>query len=363
MDTTCLVKTKSRIYSVLIGPGLLNNLGRKCSTIGIKGEIVLISDKTVFSLYSDQLKAVWKDQVFLFIQYVIPPGESSKNIDTAIKIYDFLTDQKIERADIVVALGGGVVGDLAGFIAATYLRGLSWIQVPTTLISMVDASIGGKVGVDHSSGKNLIGAFYQPSLVIADVSTLNTLPSREQHAGWAEVIKYGLIQDYKLFELIEANIEKLLVLTPDIMTNVIKQCACIKSSIVSEDERDTGKRIILNYGHTIGHALEVIGKFKTFLHGEAVALGMISAAILSRNMNLLSQQSVDRIIDLLKRFHLPITCKGVNSSELISAISLDKKRKNNLVQWVLLTDIGTSKVFTNIQNEVVLKSLIEVIQP
>jgi 3-dehydroquinate synthase len=363
IDTACLVRTKNRTYSILIGPGLLDNIGGEIKQLGLKGKIVLISDKTVFSLYGDRAKEAFERSGFPVIHYVMPPGESTKNINTAIKIYDFLTDQRIERADIVVALGGGVTGDLAGFIAATYLRGLSWIQAPTTLISMVDASIGGKVGIDHSLGKNLIGAFYQPSLVLADVSTLDTLLNREQYAGWAEVIKYGLIQDYKLFELIENNIEKLLSLSPDITANVIKQCACIKSSIVSEDERDTGKRIILNYGHTIGHALEVAGKFKTFLHGEAVALGMVSAAILSRNMNLLSQQSVDRIIDLLNRFHLPISYKGINSLELIPAISLDKKRKNSLVQWVLLMDIGTSKVFTNIPNEVVLKSLSEVIQP
>jgi shikimate kinase / 3-dehydroquinate synthase len=362
-DNTCLVKTKSRTYSILFGPGLLDTLGDNIHQLGLKGKIILISDINVFSLYGNKAKASLENSGYSVIQYVISPGESSKNIDMAIKIYDFLTDQKVQRADIVVALGGGVVGDLAGFVAATYLRGLSWIQVPTTLISMVDASIGGKVGVDHSSGKNLIGAFYQPSLVLADIGTLNTLPSGEQYAGWAEVIKYGLIQDSKLFGLIEANVEKLLALETDITTDIIKQCACIKSSIVSEDERDTGRRIILNFGHTMGHALEVSGNYKTFLHGEAVALGMVSAAILSRNLNLLSQESVDRIIRLIKRFHLPISRKGINSHVLISAISLDKKRKNNLVQWVLLTDIGTSIVHTNIPNEVVLKSISEVIQP
>ncbi len=362
-DITGIVKTASRTYPLYIAWGLMNELGAKLRRSGCSGKAVIISDETVFSIYGTKAVNSLKENGFSECHFVISPGESYKNIHEAIKIYNFLINQHIERGDTIVALGGGVIGDLAGFVAATYLRGISWIQVPTTLVGMVDASIGGKVAVDHPMGKNLIGAFYQPNLVLSDVSTLTSLPERELNSGWAEVIKYGLIQDKIFFELVESNVENLLSLVPDITKTVVAKSACIKAQIVSEDERDTGKRIILNYGHTIGHALEVVGNYKTFLHGEAVAVGMVVAARLSQHSGLLTKESVKRLENLLERFHLPVTCSGIKAEDLLSAMALDKKMRNKMIQWVLLEELGRATVRTNISDDLVLKSIREVVKP
>ena len=292
-DLACVVETTTRSYPVFVGYGLLDKLGEKMKQANLSGTAIIISDENVFSFYGDKAKGILKDAGFEVKSYIVPPGEISKSMECANEIYDFLVEHRIERNNVIVALGGGVVGDLAGFIAATFLRGISWVQVPTSLIAMVDASIGGKVGVNHPQGKNLIGAFYQPNLVLADCQTLATLPQRELTSGWAEVIKHGLILDKGYFEFLESNVERV-KLEPNMLTKAIARSAAIKAAVVSEDEKERGKRTLLNYGHTIAHGLEAATQYRHFLHGEAVAIGMMGAAKLSQRLGLASSDMVSR---------------------------------------------------------------------
>jgi len=361
-DLACKVETAGGHYPVFVGWGLLGKLGEKMRQAGLSGTVTIISDEVVFSIYGAQVKESLETDGFAVNCCLVPPGEATKNIDQAVKIYDFLIEHHVERNDVIVALGGGMVGDLAGFVAATFLRGLPWLQVPTSLMAMADASIGGKVAIDHLGGKNLIGAFYQPHLVLADIQTLTTLPQRELISGWSEVIKYGLILDAEFFRLLEVNAEDLIRLTPDITSRVIARSASIKAQVVAEDERETGKRIILNYGHTIAHGLETATKYERFLHGEAVAIGMMGAAKLSCRLGLLSQKAVERQKALLEKFHLPFDCSGVKLPDVLAAMELDKKMRSKAIQWVLLEDIGRAVVRSGVPQNEVLNVLKEVVK-
>jgi 3-dehydroquinate synthase len=277
----------------------------------------------------------------------------------AIKVYDFLAERRAERDNIIIALGGGMVGDLAGFVAATFLRGMPWIQVPTSLVAMVDASIGGKVGVNHPEGKNLIGAFYQPTLVLADPQTLTTLPQRELVSGWAEVIKHGMILDKEFLEFLETNVNKLTKLEPEALARAVARSAAIKARIVNQDEKEReGKRTILNYGHTIAHGLETATQYRRFLHGEAVAIGMVGAARLSQQLGLMPEAAVERQQVLLQKFGLPIGFSDLNLTEITRAMELDKKTKGKAIRWVLLQDIGR----TVIRSDVSQRDLLAVLQ-
>jgi len=255
-----------------------------------------------------------------------------------------------------------MVGDLAGFVAATFLRGLPLVQVPTSLIGMVDSSVGGKVAVNHPQGKNLIGAFYQPRVVVADTQVLTTLPGRELVSGWAEVIKHAMIRDARLLELLEQQAEGLLTLERSVTSDVVARSAAIKAKIVSEDEKEQGIRIILNYGHTIAHGLETATNYERFLHGEAVAIGMMGAAMISREVGLLFQEVVDRQKALLARFGLPTTFSGVDIERLLQATELDKKVRGKKVRWVLLRGIGQPVVRDDVHRDVavsVIKKLLK----
>jgi len=256
-----------------------------------------------------------------------------------------------------------MIGDLAGFVAATFLRGLPWLQVPTSLIAMTDASIGGKVAVDHPQGKNLIGAFYQPCIVLTDVKTLTTLPQRELTSGWAEVIKHGLILDADFLQLLEDNAKDLIKLKRDITTKVIGRSAAIKCRVVSADEKEIGIRTILNYGHTIAHGLETATKYERFLHGEAVAIGMMGAAELSHRLKLISGEDVERHKAILQKFGLPTDCSGVALNDVLVAMELDKKVRNKAVRWVLLKEIGQAVIRSGVPGKDVLSVLQEVIKP
>lgn len=359
----CMVETASRTYPVFIGNGVLSELGKTIKTIGLSGTVVVISDETVFALYGKKVLQEINEQGFKSIHYTVPPGESSKSLDTAKKIYGFLIDNRIERGDIIVALGGGMVGDLAGFVAATFLRGLPWIQVPTSLVSMADAGIGGKVAVNHRKGKNLIGAFYQPHFVMADVTTLNSLPKRELISGWAEVVKYGLISDAVLFEYIESGIDKLNKLDMSMLLEVVSQSASIKARFVSEDERESGIRTLLNYGHTVAHGLEAITKYHELLHGEAVAIGMSVAARISHYAGLLSFTAVERQQSVLEKLGLTVTYSGIKLTGLMRAMKSDKKVKDGVIRWVLLDDIGRAVIRDDIPEEIVRKAIKDVITP
>lgn len=362
-DIACVVNAASRRYPIFVGWGLLPRLGEKMLQVGLSGKAVIVSDKIVYPFYGSQTKRALEKAGFEVSSFSVPAGEASKNINRAVEIYDFLISRRVERNDVVVALGGGMVGDLCGFVAATYLRGIPWVQVPTSLVGMVDASIGGKVAVDHSKGKNLIGAFYQPRFVLADVQTLSTLSQRELTSGWAEVIKHGLIMDAEFFKMLEDDAEKLVNLMPDNTAKVIAHSACIKAKIVSEDEKETGKRIILNYGHTVAHGLEAATSYTTFLHGEAVAIGMMVAARLSQRLGLLPKNAVQRQQALLKKFQLPIRCSGINLDKMLAAMELDKKVRSKAIQWVLLEEIGKATVRDNVSQSDVLSIFEEVIKP
>ena len=363
IDPACVVETETASYPVFVDWGILDRLGEKMTQAGLSGTANIISDETVFSIYGARVKKTLEKAGFAVNCFAVPPGEASKNITQAVKIYDFLIERRVERNDVVVALGGGMVGDLAGFVAATFLRGLPWLQVPTSLIAMTDASIGGKVAVDHPQGKNLMGAFYQPRLVLADVKTLTTLPQRELTSGWAEVIKHGLILDAALLELLENNANDLIKLKPDTTSKVIARSAAIKCQVVSEDERETGKRTLLNYGHTVAHGLEAAGKYDRFLHGEAVAIGMMAAARLSHRLGLLSPHAVERQESTLQKFGLPTYCSGVPLADVLAAMELDKKVRGKAIRWVLLEGIGKAVIHSDVPKKEVLNVLKGVIKP
>jgi len=359
-DIACLVETATQSYPVFIGYGLLAKLGEELKKTALSDRTTIISDENVFSLYGARVKGILKSAGFSVDAFVVPPGEETKSMDYAIKIYDFLVGHRAERDDIIIALGGGMAGDLAGFIAATFLRGMPWIQVPTSLIAMVDASIGGKVGVNHPEGKNLIGAFYQPNLVVADCETLTTLPQRELTSGWAEVIKHGLILDEEFVQFLESNVDGLTKLEPELITRAIARSAAIKAQVVSQDEREReGKRTILNYGHTIAHGLEAATQYKHFLHGEAVAIGMIGAAKLSQRLGLLPAATVEHQQAILQEFGLPIGFSDLDLIEVTKAMELDKKVKYKAIRWVLLQDIGRVVVRGDVSQRDVLAVLQE----
>jgi len=362
-DVACHVETSTSKYPVFVSWGILEQLGEKMKQAGLAGTANIISDDTVFSIYGAAAKKSLEKVGFKVNSFAVPAGEASKSLSQAAKIYDYLIEQRVERDDIIVALGGGMVGDLAGFVAATFLRGLSWLQVPTSLIAMTDASIGGKVAVDHPRGKNLIGAFYQPCLVLADVKTLTTLPRRELISGWAEVIKHGFALDAEFLNMLEANVTDLVEMEPDIAVKVVARSAAIKCHVVSEDEKETGIRTVLNYGHTVAHGLEAATGYGRFLHGEAVAIGMMAAAKLSRRLKLLPGEVVERQKALLEKFGLPLECRDVNLKDVMSAMELDKKVRGKSIRWVLLKDAGQAVIRSDVPHDEVVKVLEEVIKP
>jgi len=337
---SALVRTPTQTCPVYVRWGGLEGLGALMRGQALGERAVVISDVIAFSHHGERVMASLEGAVFRTFPYTFPAGEESKSLETARRIYDFLVENRVERGWPVLALGGGVVGDLAGFVAATYLRGLPLVQAPTSLVAMVDASIGGKVGVDHPKAKNLIGAFYQPRFVLADPSCLLTLPRRELVSGFAEVIKHGLILDKRLFAFMEAQAPALLALKPPSLSRAVSWSARIKARVVTQDERETGTRTLLNYGHTIGHALEAATEYARFLHGEAVAIGMMGAVLLSHRLGLVGEEVVIRQEALFRAFGLPTTCPGVPLGPIIEAMELDKKVRESEVRWVLLEEIG-----------------------
>ena len=358
----CRVVTATRRYPVFVGYGLLDELGEKANKAALSPLAVVISDENVWRLYGGRVEKVLSDAGLTVHALVVPPGEETKSLKAAQGIYDFLIKKRVERDDMLIALGGGMVGDLAGFVAATYLRGIPWLQVPTSLVAMVDASIGGKVGVNHPEGKNLIGAFYQPSLVLADTQALATLPERELTSGWAEVVKYGLIMDRELFEFLEENVSRLVKLEQEAVGRAVRQSAALKAEVVSQDEKERGRRTILNYGHTIAHGLEAATHYRRFLHGEAVAIGMMGAAKLSQRRGMLSPAVVKRQQSLLEKFGLPTAFSDVSRDEIAKAMEVDKKTRARKIRWVLLEDIGRTLVRADVPQEDVLAVLEELVK-
>ena len=332
-------------YPVLVGPALLDEMGQRLAGLGVAGPVYIISDDRVFSPYGRRAQMSLHSSHIEAHCFIIPAGEQSKRLELARAIYEWLVERRAERGHAILAVGGGVVGDLAGFVAATFLRGMPLVQAPTSMAAMVDASIGGKVAVNLPQGKNLVGAFYQPLMVLADVSALSTLGKRELAEGWAEAIKHGFILDATLVDLFEEHAEGLMALEPEVTTRAIRESVAIKAQVVSEDERETlGRRILLNYGHTIGHALEAASGYGRFMHGEAVAVGMSGAALISQSMGMVPAELVKRQGRLLERFGLPTSAPGVDPEDVLRAMSLDKKTEAGSIKWVLLEGVGRAVV-------------------
>jgi 3-dehydroquinate synthase len=335
-----------RSYLIKIGPRLLAQLGRECAALNLGRRCAIISDSNVAPLFAEEAKRALSEAGFDPLVISFPAGESAKRLRQVQVCYDQLAKHRLERKSFIVALGGGVVGDLAGFVAATYLRGVPFVQVPTTLLAQVDSSVGGKVGVNLKSGKNLVGAFYQPRLVLCDLETLKTLPEREFRAGLAEVIKYGVIYDSSLFERLEREMAGILGRKPGLLAEVIARCCEIKAEVVAQDETEEGLRAILNFGHTIGHALEAISRYGKYLHGEAISIGQVLAANLSARQVGLDKNEVKRITNLFKRTGLPTAVKLSPSAQkkLFNAMKLDKKSSDGEVKFVLAKRIGKVEI-------------------
>lgn len=339
---TVQVPLGTRSYQIEIARGLLPQLGTKFQALGLGKRCVIISDSNVAPLYAKAAVQALENAEFSPSLLTIPAGETAKSIKIVQRCYDQLAAHKLERKSFIIALGGGVVGDLAGFVAATYLRGIPFVQVPTTLLAQVDSSVGGKVGVNLPAGKNLVGAFYQPRTVLCDLATFDTLPEREFRAGLAEVIKYGIIFDADLFDKIERELPSILKRDPVVLAEIIARCCEIKADVVGQDETESGLRAILNFGHTIGHGLEAISRYGKYLHGEAISIGQVGAAWISHHVLGLGEQDVVRIRNLFHAAGLPVGVKLTSGKreKLFSAMSLDKKVSEGEIKFVLAKSIG-----------------------
>lgn len=329
-----------RSYPLLIGANILQCLPERLSACKFPKRIALVTNAKVDNLYGFQVFNSLLQHGFSVVKILIPDGEEYKNLATLEQIYDELIANKFDRGTGLIALGGGVIGDIAGFAAATFLRGIPFVQIPTTLLAQVDSSVGGKTAVNHSLGKNLIGAFYQPQLVLIDVTTLNTLEPREVAAGLAEVVKYGIIKDYQFFSWLEDNAAKLEKREITSLIAVVKRSCQIKADIVEIDEKEGSVRAYLNYGHTFGHAIEALTEYGQWKHGEAVAIGMVVAARISQAHGLCSAADVTRIIELLKRFNLPITPPDFSLCDYVAAMQRDKKVNDGTLTLILNQGIG-----------------------
>jgi 3-dehydroquinate synthase len=347
------VRTASRTYPVVVGQGVLAALPAHLDAAGLGGRLWLIADAAVYARYGARVEAGLRTAGRDVCARTVPSGEEHKTLAEVAALYDWLLSERVERRDAILALGGGVVGDMAGFVAATILRGIAFVQLPTTLLAQVDASIGGKVAVDHPRGKNLIGAFHQPSLVVADTGTLATLPLRELAAGWAEVIKTGVILDADLFGLLEREADALTMAAPGPTETAIRRCMQLKGEVVGEDERESGRRAILNYGHTVGHAIEAATAYGRYLHGEAVAIGLRAAAHLAVATGRFPAEAAVRQAALVARFGLPSAAPGVDRAAVRAAMGLDKKAQAGRLAWVLPTGLGHAEVFRDVPDALV----------
>jgi len=339
------VELAERSYNIYIGRDTLDGIGERLRLFDLSPKIAMVSNPTVFSLYGDRVTDTVRKAGFDLLTITIPDGEEFKDLIRVEHIYDELLRYKLDRSSALIALGGGVIGDITGFAASTYMRGISSIQIPTTLLAQVDSSVGGKTGVNHKLGKNMIGTFWQPGIVWIDTETLKTLPERELLAGLAEVIKYGIIHDEELFTFLEVNRDKILNLNSDAVTHIIKRSCEIKAEVVSKDERESGLRAILNYGHTIGHAIETVTGYTRFLHGEAVAIGMCLEAKLSQILGVIDKEDVRRIKALIDSYGIPSgTPEDININALLSSMKLDKKAVAGALKFILPEKIGKVRI-------------------
>jgi 3-dehydroquinate synthase len=343
------VELGDKSYPIYIGIDLLSM--KSLFVDQIQGrQVMIVTNKTIAPLYLDKLTSILDG--FNVQSVILPDGEEFKKLETLNKVFDALLEAKFDRTSTLIALGGGVIGDITGFAAASYQRGVGFIQVPTTLLSQVDSSVGGKTGINHELGKNMIGAFYQPKAVIIDVNTLDTLSNQEFSAGMAEVIKYGLLGNADFLSMLEANIESIMARKKDLIIEVIFNCCQDKARIVELDEFEKGKRALLNLGHTFGHGIENAFGYGNYLHGEAVSIGMVMAAKLSKDEGNLSHEETLRVESILSKADLPISInKTIDSETLITAMSLDKKSIDGKIRLVLLKSLGDSYLTDSYSNE------------
>jgi 3-dehydroquinate synthase len=360
MEATIRVELPTSQYNVTIQPQGLQQLGKHCQQLKLGKKIVVVSNPIIFKHYGQTVVDSLTAAGFAVATCLLPAGERYKTLTSIQKIYDVAVSQRLERSSTLVALGGGVIGDMTGFAASSWLRGINFIQVPTTLLAMVDASIGGKTGVNHPQGKNLIGAFYQPRLVMIDPDVLKTLPSREWRAGMAEVIKYGIIWDSELFQMLEqaGKLSQLSQVSPTLLAEILRRSAQAKVDVVSQDEKEGGIRAILNYGHTIGHAIESLTGYKVVNHGEAVAIGMVAAGQLAVQEQFWTAADATRQDQVIQSTGLPIALPaGVQIDQIVAALSLDKKVQSGQVRFIIPTKIGAAMVTDRITNQAVTKVL------
>jgi len=352
------VELGERSYDIRIGNETLDGIGENLKTFGLSPKVALVSNPTVFSLYGERVRGAIRKAGFDSVTVIIPDGEEYKDLLRLEQIFNELLTHRLDRESALIALGGGVIGDITGFAASTYMRGISCIQVPTTLLAQVDSSVGGKTGVNHKLGKNMIGTFWQPGLVWIDVATLKTLPKRELLAGLAEVIKYGVIYDGELFEFLEVNRDRILNLDSGALTHIIKRSCAIKADVVSKDERESGLRAILNYGHTVGHAIETVTGYTRFLHGEGVAIGMHLEARLARILGFIDGAGVSRIRALIDSYGLPLEMPSdIDVHGILSSMQLDKKAVAGELKFVLPEGIGRVRIEKAVPEEAIRESL------
>jgi 3-dehydroquinate synthase len=345
-----------RSYPILVGEGLLDDAALLARCITAR-DVLVVTNETVGPLYADRLVQGLAGRSARVIS--LPDGEEHKTLAVLGQVFDALVEARLNRDACVIALGGGVVGDMAGFAAACYQRGVDFVQVPTTLLAQVDSAVGGKTGINHPGGKNLIGAFHQPRAVLADLATLRTLPPRELRAGLAEVIKYGLVDDAGFLDWIEQNLDRLLALDMDALAHAVRRSCEIKARIVAADEREHGQRALLNFGHTFGHAIETAEGYGEWLHGEAVAVGMLLAADLSRRMGCVRPADVERIRALLGRAGLPLDAPRIGAGRALQLMGMDKKVLQGRIRLVLLRQVGAGFVSGDYPDEALQATLLE----
>jgi len=356
------VELGDRTYPLYTGSEMVSSFAPVCRTHGISDSVVIVTDANVARYHLQPILRNLLHHKFEPMVITIPAGESQKNLRRAAAIFSEMLKKRVPRSAAIVALGGGVIGDLAGFVAATYQRGITLVHVPTTMLAQVDSSIGGKVAVNLPLGKNMVGAFYQPAFVWIDAEYLKTLPMREVVCGLGEVIKYGLIRDARLFEFLESHIDEILRLETETMMHVQTSCAAMKARIVSQDERETGVRVILNCGHTIGHGLESAGRYKVLKHGEAILLGMIAEGMIARDMNLLDSKSCERLAALIHRVPMKVKLSSLKLKDITSAMGRDKKRTATSLRFVLPRAIGEVNVVDDVPQKLIQSAVRQILK-
>jgi 3-dehydroquinate synthase len=355
---TIIVHLPQNNYSIYIGSGILNTTGQKLKDLGFRDKAVIITNPVVYKLYGAAVKNSLLEAGFQTTVFVVPDGEENKSLVSAGVLYHQLAEWGAERSTVILALGGGVIGDLAGFVAATYMRGVPLVQLPTTLLSQCDSSIGGKTAVNHAQLKNEIGAFYQPRMTIADTAALKTLPKSELINGLGEVIKYAVIKDMEFFTWLEKNLDRILSLDDNVLETIVAKSAQIKAEIVESDEKDMGLRNILNFGHTVGHAVESISHYQV-AHGKAIAIGMVAASQISVEMGIMGAENTLRLKKLLGKAGLMTGLPQIDVGQLIKAMRFDKKVQSGKIRFILPRTIGQVFITDEVNSAILEKVLME----